>query len=73
MQYQIYLILEENWHEEEDEEEEGSRVPWRPLRFWPSLLHVLSHKCASYLPVHLCLAMAENAGTRARMGEPITR
>jgi hypothetical protein len=30
-------------------------VPCRPFLVCPSFLQLLSHRCASYLPVHLCL------------------
>lgn len=30
-------------------------LPWRPFLDCPSLLQLLSHRWASYLPVHLCL------------------
>ena len=32
-------------------------VPCRPFRVWPSFLQLLSQRCASYLPVHLCLLL----------------
>jgi hypothetical protein len=34
-------------------------APWRPLRLWPSRLQLLSHRCASYLPVHRCLGITK--------------
>jgi len=35
-------------------------VPWRPLRLCPSRRQLLSHRCASYLPVHRCLEITKN-------------
>lgn len=45
--------------------------PCLPFLVWPSFLQLLSHKCASYLPVHRCLEIKICRNISQTREEPI--
>lgn len=49
---------------------EREREPWRPFLAWPSLLQLLSQRCASYLPVHRCLHIIPTPLDSIQIPEP---